>query len=147
LLLFGFKKISKNFIYFTLIFVGVYSLVVGFVPESISANMGFNQLDDLTSAILIGIISGFSCAGALFAGGCAGGTGILATYLNVKKGKGIGLYNFIDQTKYPEILWFPQGVYVITSFSSSISTSSISISLSGKDKMVMLNGEVSGHFG
>lgn len=67
--------------------------------------------------------------------------------LNTKYKLEIGLYNFIDQTKYPEILWFPQGVYVITNFSSSISTSSVSISISGKDKMVLLNGEVSGHFG
>lgn len=95
LLILGYKKISKNFIYFTLVFVLVYSLVVGFIPESWAIKTGFNQLDDLTSAILIGIISGFCCAGALLAGGCAGGAAILSTYLNVKKGRGIGLYNFI----------------------------------------------------
>lgn len=67
--------------------------------------------------------------------------------LNTKFKLEIGVYNFVNQTDYPEILWFPQGVYAITSFSTSISTSSISISISGKDKMAFLNGEISGHFG
>lgn len=92
---FGYKKISKNFIFLTMIFVVTYSLVVGFIPASWASNIGFDGLDELTSAMLIGIVSGFSCAGALFMGGCAGGTGILSMYLNVKKGKGIGTYNFI----------------------------------------------------
>jgi hypothetical protein len=30
----------------------------------------------------------------------------------------VGLKNLIDPT-YPEVIWFPQGVYVITSFNSS----------------------------
>ena len=56
----------------------------------------------------------------------------------------IGLKNQIDP-KYPDIIWFPQGVYIITSFSSSQSTNSFTISLSGKDKMCLLNGDMSGN--
>jgi hypothetical protein len=36
------------------------------------------------------------------------------------------------------------GVYIITSFSQSQHTTGLSISISGKDKMCRLNGEISG---
>lgn len=55
----------------------------------------------------------------------------------------IGLRNFINPI-YPDIIWFDKGIYIITSFNISRSTSSLSISISGKDKMCRLNGEVSG---
>ena len=64
--------------------------------------------------------------------------------LNTKFRLEIGLENVINQD-YPSIIWFPQGTYVITSFSDSISTSQHSISISGKDKMCLLDGEVGGH--
>jgi len=98
LLIFGYKKISKKFILVTLIYVAIYSIVVGFIPSHWGEVLGFNELDDLTSAILIGLVSGLSCIGALVAGGCAGGLGILSSYLNVKKGKGVGTYNLIFNT-------------------------------------------------
>ena len=63
--------------------------------------------------------------------------------LNTKFNLEVGLKNTIN-TKYPSIIWFPQGIFVITSFSASIGTSSSSINISGKDKMCLLNGEVSG---
>ena len=61
----------------------------------------------------------------------------------------IGLYNhlfekYAIQNNYPEIVWFPQGYYVISSFNTSISTNNISISIQGKDKMSLLNGELGG---
>lgn len=95
ILIFGYKKISKKFILYTMIFVVTFSLVVGFIPTTLGTDLGFNELDDLTSAVLIGLISGFSCAGALLAGGCAGGLDVVSTYLNVRRGKGIGSYNLI----------------------------------------------------
>ena len=95
LFVFGYKKISKKFILFSMIFVVTYSLVVGFVPSSLGESLGFSVLDEITSAVLIGIVSGFCCAGTLFAGGCAGGLDIVSTYLNVKKGRGVGVYRFI----------------------------------------------------
>ena len=56
----------------------------------------------------------------------------------------IGLKNNID-TRYPDIIWFEMGIYIITNFSASKSTTGLSISISGKDKMCRLNGEVSGN--
>lgn len=55
----------------------------------------------------------------------------------------IGLRNVINN-EYPDIIWFPQGIFLITSFNSSQSTNAFNISISGKDKMSLLNGEVSG---
>lgn len=51
----------------------------------------------------------------------------------------------VDGNKYPEIIWFPQGVYLLTSFTTSIQTKGYSISLQGKDKMCMLNGDLGGN--
>ena len=44
----------------------------------------------------------------------------------------------------PQIIWFKQGLYICTSYSSSISTSGYTINLQGKDKMCLLNGDVGG---
>ena len=56
----------------------------------------------------------------------------------------IGIKNLVDN-KYPDIIWFDMGIYIITSFNKSQSTTELNISLSGKDKMCRLNGEVSGN--
>lgn len=56
----------------------------------------------------------------------------------------IGVENTIDKN-YPNIIWFPQGVFVITSFSTARSTNNLTITLQGKDKMCLLNGEVGGN--
>lgn len=56
---------------------------------------------------------------------------------------------FLNNTKYYtdyQILWFKQGIFIITNANISKSTSDISISLSLKDKMVLLNGECGGQF-
>lgn len=45
---------------------------------------------------------------------------------------------------YPYVQWFSMGTYVIGSFSTSISGASCNISISGKDKMCMLNGDLGG---
>lgn len=63
--------------------------------------------------------------------------------LNTKFELKVGLKNTINES-YPEIIWFPQGIYLISSFSTSQSTNSYTISLQGKDKMCMLNGDVGG---
>lgn len=57
----------------------------------------------------------------------------------------IGLRNNIN-SNYDDIIWFPMGVYVITSFNSSVSTNNYTINISGKDKMCLLNGELNGAF-
>ena len=55
----------------------------------------------------------------------------------------IGLKNKINPN-YPNIIWFKMGTYAITSFSTSLSTNTYNISISGKDKMCLLNGDLSG---
>lgn len=68
--------------------------------------------------------------------------------LNTKFSLEIGIknpfYNNADSV-YPETLWFPQGVYLITGFSISINSNTKNISITGKDKMSLLNGDISGH--
>lgn len=58
----------------------------------------------------------------------------------------VGIYNPLIKYKeqYGEVIWFPQGIYVIASASLSRSTSGMTISISGKDKMVKLDGTVGG---
>ena len=56
----------------------------------------------------------------------------------------IGVKNNINKN-YPEIIWFNMGVYIITSFNINKSTSNLNISISGKDKMCRLNGDISGN--
>ena len=63
--------------------------------------------------------------------------------LNTKFKLEIGVANNIDPL-YPDIIWFPQGIYLITGFNTLRSTNNFTISISGKDKMCLLNGEVSG---
>ena len=54
----------------------------------------------------------------------------------------IGVKNTV--TGNPDIVWFDQGVYVISSFSSAYSSNGYTVNISGKDKMCMLNGELGG---
>ena len=63
--------------------------------------------------------------------------------LNTKFDLEIGLRNNIND-KYPNICWFKQGRYIISSFNTSQSTNNFTVTINGKDKMCLLNGEVSG---
>ena len=63
--------------------------------------------------------------------------------LNTKFKLEIGVENHVD-SNYPEIIWFNQGIYLISNFNTSNSPSGLNISISGKDKMCLLNGEVGG---
>lgn len=55
----------------------------------------------------------------------------------------IGLKNFIDDS-YPEIIWFKQGLYLLTTFNTSQNVNGYTISIQGKDKMCLLNGDIGG---
>lgn len=55
----------------------------------------------------------------------------------------IGLKNKIN-SEYPDIIWFPLGTYVISSFNTSQSTNSYTVSLQGKDKIALLDGTFGG---
>lgn len=54
-----------------------------------------------------------------------------------------GLKNDINP-KYPDIIWFPLGMFVISSFNTSQNTNSYTVSIQGKDKMCLLNGTLGG---
>lgn len=57
------------------------------------------------------------------------------------------VYRYVSPYKnYPDIIWFPMGLYLFTNFSVSYTTNSYNISLQGKDKMCLLNGQVNGSF-
>ena len=55
----------------------------------------------------------------------------------------VGLLNVINN-EYPDIIWFKQGIYVITAFSAVLGVNNYTISISGKDKMCLLNGDMAG---
>lgn len=63
--------------------------------------------------------------------------------LNTKIDLQVGIENRIDK-RYPNIIWFKQGIYLLTSFSVAQTDNSYSISLQGKDKMCLLNGDIGG---
>ena len=63
--------------------------------------------------------------------------------LNTKFKLEVGVKNTINNY-FPEIIWFKQGIFVLTSFNVSHGTSNFTINLSGKDKMCLLNGENGG---
>lgn len=54
-----------------------------------------------------------------------------------------GLLNEIDD-RYDKIIWFPQGIFIINQPSISHNITGVTISLSCKDKMCLLNGECGG---
>lgn len=56
----------------------------------------------------------------------------------------IGVANNIDN-RYPEIIWFPQGLFVATALNENLSAQGYTISISGKDKMCLLNGDIGGN--
>ena len=48
---------------------------------------------------------------------------------------------------YPDIIWFPQGVFLITDFKYNLNANSTdNIYITGKDKMCLINGDIGGHF-
>ena len=63
----------------------------------------------------------------------------------------IGWYNISNEKidyrdRYGEIIWFPMGVYLLTDFKTSAQVNNYTITLSGKDKMCLLNGDIGGEF-
>ncbi|MCI7444686.1 MAG: hypothetical protein MSA89_16685 [Clostridium sp.] len=67
--------------------------------------------------------------------------------LHTKFSLSIGLKNFIDTENFPEIIWFPAGVYVITGLSTSQVLNNFTMSIQGQDKMCLLNGSIGGTIG
>ena len=55
----------------------------------------------------------------------------------------IGLQNNIN-SNYNKIIWFKQGLFILSDFKTTSTTNNYTINLSGKDKMCLLNGDVGG---
>ena len=64
--------------------------------------------------------------------------------LNKKVEIEIGIQNITTEYENYPILWFPQGIYIIMGISLNHQLEGTSISLTLKDKMVLLNGECGG---
>lgn len=58
----------------------------------------------------------------------------------------IGLKNFTNKYLENEIIWFPMGVYYLTDFTMNKTLQGNTISLSAKDKMIKLTGDLGGTF-
>lgn len=63
--------------------------------------------------------------------------------LNTKIKILIGVQNTIN-SNYDDIIWFNQGIFVLTTFNVSYSVNNYIINISGQDKMCLLNGTVGG---
>lgn len=56
----------------------------------------------------------------------------------------VGVENKIDST-YPEIIWFKQGLYIFTGLNMNVQSNNFTISINGKDKGCLINGEIGGN--
>lgn len=57
----------------------------------------------------------------------------------------VGYKNFLEEYRdYGDIVWFPLGTYVMVAPSISNGTAGATINITAKDKMCLLNGEISG---
>ncbi|MBU0996791.1 MAG: YitT family protein [Firmicutes bacterium] len=90
LLIFGWKKLSKRFIIYTLISSVIGSAIMVYkAPVSILGN------DLITSGIIGGILGGIGNGILANAGTSGGGTSIIFQYLSIKTGKSMGSYQII----------------------------------------------------
>ena len=64
--------------------------------------------------------------------------------INTKVYVEVGFTNNTDQYKNYPIIWYPQGLFIINSVSSSHSTNGTTLSFQFKDKMCLLNGMCGG---
>ena len=56
----------------------------------------------------------------------------------------LGLTNQATKDYDQQIIWFKMGTYVVASFNTSLSATGFTVSISGKDKMCLLNGDLGG---
>lgn len=91
--IFGFKKLGKQFVGYSVINVLSFSLLVSIIPASWYRSFQINSLDLLTSAIMAGMLSGVASVICFTNGFSQGGTDIISMYLSRTMGKGIGSYS------------------------------------------------------
>lgn len=93
--IFGFKKLGRRFVFYSLINVLLFSVLVSLIPSSWYSLFQFDSIDTLTLAIVAGILSGTASVIAFSNSFSQGGTDIISMYLSRTKGKGIGNYNLL----------------------------------------------------
>lgn len=93
LFIFGFKKLGKHFIVYSMVDVLLFSLFVSIIPSSWYLKFQLQSVDILTESVLAGLLSGTASVIAFSNGFSQGGTDILSMYLSRTKGKGIGNYS------------------------------------------------------
>lgn len=63
--------------------------------------------------------------------------------LKTKYQLSIALHNFVND-KYPEWIWFPMGIFILTDLSIQNNLQGFTVSIQGRDKMCLLDGSVGG---
>ena len=92
----AFRKVGKLYSLFTLITIGLTSLLVAIIPQGFFDFMQLNAENDmLLIAIAAGVFAGCSTGIALMTGGSGGGVDVIVTILNLKYGRKIGNYSFV----------------------------------------------------
>lgn len=90
LLIFGYFKLNKRFIIYTIISVVVLSVMMSFSPFFVVI-----PDDPLGSAIMGGLLTGFGNGILYKVGASSGGTSIVFQHLSIKTGKSVGAYQIV----------------------------------------------------
>lgn len=90
LMIFGYIKLNKRFIYYTFLSIVIYSAILSFRVET--PVMGD---DILSNALVGGILGGLGNGIIHIVGASSGGTSILFQYLSIKTGRSVGQYQMV----------------------------------------------------
>ncbi|MBN2604315.1 MAG: YitT family protein [Bacilli bacterium] len=92
IIVFGYLKMSKKFIYYSIYSIGLQSLFIGLLPISIVL-----ENDLISNALVGGILLGIGSGLCLRVGGSSGGVDVIFQYLSLKKNITVGtLGNYLN---------------------------------------------------
>lgn len=94
IIIFGFLKVGKKFVFKTLFSVISFSIISVIIPVYQVIPIQTSG-DQFVAAIVGGIFVGAGIGLSLKVGGSSGGTDIIAVFISIYKGKSFGLYNFL----------------------------------------------------
>jgi len=90
LMIFGYIKLNKRFIYYTILSIVIFTVILSFKVES--PVMGD---DILSNALVGGILGGLGNGMIHIVGASGGGTSILFQYWSIKTGRSVGQYQIV----------------------------------------------------
>ena len=91
----AFKRIGKWYTYFTILSVVVASILNAIIPQELFNFMNLSaENDKLLIAIFAGVLTGLSTGIGLKVGASGGGVDVIITFMGMKHGKQVGMYNF-----------------------------------------------------